>query len=71
MASMKYGCVYLGVLETGSELWAGLARWVGYYNADWPRSALAGRTPDEAYRRFEPTPLPVRAPATAIAKLAT
>jgi len=28
----------------------GLARWTGYYNADRPHSALAGRTPDEAYR---------------------
>jgi transposase InsO family protein len=24
-------------------------RWIGYYNADRPHSALAGRTPDEAY----------------------
>jgi Integrase core domain len=25
------------------------ASWVGYYNAGRPHSALAGRTPDEAY----------------------
>ena len=47
--SLKYECVYLHAFETGSELRAGLARWIGYYNADRPHSALAGRTPDEAY----------------------
>jgi putative transposase len=47
--SLKYECVYLHAFETGSELRAGLARWVGYYNAGRPHSALAGRTPDEAY----------------------
>ena len=47
--SLKYECVYLHAFETGSELRAGLARWIGYYNAGRPHSALAGRTPDEAY----------------------
>ena len=47
--SLKYECVCLHAFETGSELRAGLARWVGYYNAGRPHSALAGRTPDEAY----------------------
>jgi putative transposase len=47
--SLKYECVDLHALETGSELRAGLARWIGYYNAGRPHSALAGRTPDEAY----------------------
>jgi putative transposase len=47
--SLKYECVYLHAFETGSELRAGLARWVGYYDAGRPHSALAGRTPDEAY----------------------
>ena len=47
--SLKYECVYLHAFETGSELRAGLASWVGYYNAGRPHSALAGRTPDEAY----------------------
>ena len=47
--SLKYECVYLHAFETGSELRAGLAKWVGYYNAGRPHSALAGRTPDEAY----------------------
>jgi putative transposase len=47
--SLKYECVYLHAFETGSELRAGLASWVGYYDAGRPHSALAGRTPDEAY----------------------
>jgi putative transposase len=48
--SLKYECVYLHAFETGSELSAGLAKWIGYYNAARPHSALAGRTPDEPYR---------------------
>ena len=47
--SLKYECVYLHAFETGSELRAGLAKWIGYYNAARPHSALAGQTPDEAY----------------------
>ena len=68
--SMKYECVYLHAFETGSELRAGLARWVNYYNADRPHSGLGGRTPDEAYQTIEPTPLPGLAPATASSRLA-
>jgi putative transposase len=30
--SLKYECVYLHAFETGSELRAGLTRWIGYYN---------------------------------------
>ena len=47
--SLKYECVYLHAFETGSELRAGLTKWIGYYNAARPHSALAGQTPDEAY----------------------
>ena len=47
--SMKYECVYLNAFETGLELRAGLTRWISYYNTARPHSALAGRTPDEAY----------------------
>ena len=47
--SLKYECVYLHAFETGSELRSGLTRWIGYYNARRPHSALAGQTPDEAY----------------------
>lgn len=47
--SMKYECVYLHAFETGSQLRTGLMNWIGHYNAQRPHSALAGRTPDEAY----------------------
>jgi putative transposase len=47
--SVKYECIYLNAFETGSEARAGLRRWMGYYNAGRPHSALGGRTPDEAY----------------------
>jgi putative transposase len=55
--SLKYECVYLHAFETGSELRTGLAKWIGYYNAGRPHSALAGRTPDEAYGADEVTQL--------------
>ena len=55
--SLKYECVYLHAFETGSELRAGLAKWIGYYNARRPHSALAGQTPDEAYGADEMTKL--------------
>ena len=45
--SLKYECVYLHAFETGLEARAGLARWIDYYNAARPHSALSGRTPDE------------------------
>ncbi|MFD2781760.1 IS3 family transposase [Novosphingobium pokkalii] len=47
--SVKYECIYLHAFETGSELRAGLGRWFTYYNHHRPHSALAGRTPAEAY----------------------
>ena len=47
--SLKYECVYLHAFETGSELRAGLSKWIGYYNTRRPHSTLAGHTPDEAY----------------------
>jgi putative transposase len=47
--SLKYECVFLSAFETGSEARAGIGRWIGYYNADRPHSALGGKTPDEAY----------------------
>ncbi|MGC5749300.1 transposase [Gluconobacter sp. NFX36] len=47
--SLKYECVSLHTFETGFELRAGLAGWIAHYNGQRPHSALAGRTPDEAY----------------------
>ncbi len=53
--SLKYECVYLHAFETGSELRAGLTAWIAHYNGQRPHTALAGRTPDEAYHDA-PTP---------------
>ena len=47
--SLKYECIYIHAFATGSTLRAGVTDWIGYYNARRPHSALAGRTPDEAY----------------------
>jgi putative transposase len=47
--SLKYECIYLHAFETGPARRAGLREWIGYYNAQRPHSALAGRTPNEAY----------------------
>ena len=44
--SLKRECVYILAFETGSELWAGLIRWIGY-TTNQPHSAFAGATPDE------------------------
>jgi putative transposase len=55
--SLKYECVYLHAFETGSELRAGLSKWISYYNAGRPHSGLGGSTPDEAYGADEMTRL--------------
>ena len=47
--SPKYEYVVLHAFETGTETQAGIGRWIRYYNAERPHSALVGRTPDEAY----------------------
>ena len=65
--SLKYECVYLHAFETGLALHAGLARWICHYNTHRPHSALAGRTPDEAYHHIgSPSPSPGHAPAMAM-----
>jgi putative transposase len=51
--SLRYKCVYLNAFETGSEVRAGLSKWIGYYNAGRPHSGLGGQTPDEAYAAKE------------------
>lgn len=68
--SLKYECVYIHVFETGSALRAGLARWIGFYNAVRPHTALDGRTPDEAYYKIENSALPGLPPAMLNTKLA-
>ena len=39
--SLKYECVYLHAFETGSELRAGLDRWINYHNTARPHSRMA------------------------------
>ena len=43
------GCVSPYAFESGSELRAGLTAWTGCYDTRRPRSAVAGRAPDEAH----------------------
>jgi len=67
--SLKYECVYIHAFETGTELRAGLAKWIGYYNADRPHSALGRATPDGAYARKAAQPDPGLTPDQAEPKL--
>ena len=48
--SLKYEAVYLHELADGFEAQRVIADWIDYYNQERPHSALAGRTPAEAYR---------------------
>lgn len=50
--SLKYECVYLRDLETGSEARREIGTWFTYYNEDRPHSALGDRTPAEAYHGY-------------------
>ncbi|HBS38732.1 MAG TPA: IS3 family transposase, partial [Rhodobacteraceae bacterium] len=47
--SLKYECVYLNAFETGSEMRAGISKWLAYYNVERPHSTHGILTPDEAY----------------------
>jgi putative transposase len=68
--SLKYECVYLHAFETGSELRAGLGRWITYYNTQRPHSGLAGRTPAEAYGRIDASGHGGHAPHDLVTRLA-
>ena len=48
--SLKYEAVYLRELEDGFEAQRVIDAWMVFYNETRPHSALAGRTPAEAYR---------------------
>ena len=47
--SLKYECVYLNAFETGSEMRAGISKWLTDYNSERPHSTHGILTPDEAY----------------------
>lgn len=68
--SLKYECVYLNAFETGSELRAGLGRWIAYYNTQRPHSGLAGRTPAEAYGRIDASSYGGHAPHIMMTRMA-
>lgn len=47
--SLKYECVYLNAFETGSEMRAGIGKWLTYYNSERPHSTHGILTPNEVY----------------------
>ena len=47
--SLKYEAVYLHELTDGFVAQRVIGEWIGFYNTERPHSALAGRTPAEAY----------------------
>lgn len=53
--SLEYECVYLNAFETGSEMRAGIGKWLTYYNSERPHSTHGILTPDEVYEsKIEP-----------------
>lgn len=46
---LKYECDYLNAFETGSEMRAGIGKWLTYDNSERPHSTHSISTPDEAY----------------------
>ena len=52
--SLKYEAIYLHELTDGFMAERVIDDWIGFYNTERPHSALAGRTPLEAYRGHEP-----------------
>ena len=47
--SLKYECVYLNAFTGGRDARQQIGRWVDYYNARRPHSALDGLPPDRIY----------------------
>lgn len=47
--SLNYECVYLNAFETGSEMRAGISKWLTYYNSERPHSTHGILTPEEAH----------------------
>jgi putative transposase len=46
--SLKCECVYLNAFENGSQMRAGIGKWLTYYNSERPRSTHGILTSDEA-----------------------
>lgn len=47
--SLKYECVYLHALETGSQARHQIGAWLSHYNHTRPHSTFDGQPPDEVY----------------------
>ncbi len=56
--SLKYECVYLRELETGSELRQALSWWFDFYNNRRPHKTFDGRKPMEIYQVLKPEGVP-------------
>jgi putative transposase len=52
--SLKYEAVYLHELTDGFQAERVIGEWMEFYNSERPHSALAGRTPAEAYAAGQP-----------------
>ena len=52
--SLKYEAIYLHELTDGFRAERVIAEWIDFYNTERPHSALAGRTPAEAYGIGQP-----------------
>ncbi len=52
--SLKYEAVYLHDLTDGFAAERVIGEWIDFYNTERPHSALAGRTPAEAYDPARP-----------------
>lgn len=61
--SLKYEAVYLHELADGFEARRVIGEWIDFYNTERPHSALAGRTPAEAYAAGWPVDLMDKASA--------
>ena len=55
--SLKYEAVYLHELTDGFKAERVIGEWIDFYNTVRPHSALAGRTPAEAYGAGRPVDL--------------
>ncbi|TDT82043.1 integrase-like protein [Pseudodesulfovibrio indicus] len=65
--SLKYECVYLREIETGSELRRTLAWWFEFYNNRRPHKIFDGRKPMEIYQQLKPEGLtPLACPRKAV-----
>ena len=51
--TLKYECIYLHELETGSQAREMIGTWVGHYNDERPHSSLEDKTPTEVYFNLE------------------